>query len=676
MKLADAAHAVPTYLDVPALVAAGKACGAGAVLPGYGFVSEDSGAVAAFEGAGIVWAGPAAETVDVFGGKVGARIVAEKCGVPCVPGSGVVVGVEEAVAAAVEVGWPVLVKASAGGGGMGQAIARDEASLRRVFEGVVEMGERVFGSGMVYVERFVEEGRHVEVQVFGNGKGEVCVLGDRDCSVQRRRQKVLEEAPARLEDDVRKNMWDAARRLCATYCYRSAGTVEFLVDVRSGEWYFLEVNTRLQVEHGCTELCTGVDIARWMVLLAAGVDVLKEVREDAVVTRGCALESRVYAEVPARDYAPCPGKLSEMGWPKVGDDGDGGWVRVDSWAVKGSEVSSFYDPLLGKVLVWGRTRRVAVEGMRRALAHTVVRGVESNVPLLKQICDNEAFEEGIYTTSLLTTFAPRLPAIEVVSPGLQSSVQDWPGRLGYWNIGVSPSGAMDAYAMGLANAAVGNEVGGAALEMTVLGPTLKFGVRALVALTGAIMEAEVDDGKLVPWWTPFWVEAGSVLYLGRVAEKKETGGGGGGGKISYLAVGGGGLAAPKYLGSASTFPTGSFGGFTGGFLKAGDFLPLTWAQESSDSVSAVGKRGWPVGESLPTWLTPDYSGSDSFVVGAINGPHGSDDFLTPTSLDAIWTSSFTVHHAANRLGVRLIGPTPSWVRTDGGSAGLHPRYIG
>jgi urea carboxylase len=660
VALADAAVLVPGYTHVDALLAAAAAEACGAVLPGYGFVSESEAAVRAFEAAGVAWAGPTAGCIEMFGGKVRARRVAEAAGVPCVPGSGVVSCVDEAVAAAAAVGFPALLKASAGGGGMGQAVVRDARGVARLFDGVVKQAEALFGSGDVYVERYVERGRHVEVQVFGDGAGAVVALGDRDCSVQRRRQKVVEEGPApQLPGALRRALRDAAVRLCAAHRYRSAGTVEFFIDVDRGDWFFLEVNTRLQVEHGVTELVAGVDIVRWMVLLAGGV--VPEMT--AFRERGCAVEARVYAENPVRDYAPCPGRLSAMRWPAEGavEGGDGAVVRVDAWARTGTEVTGLYDPLLGKVLCWGRTRAIAVEGLRRALEATVVRGVETNVGLLLQVCGNAKFLRGDYTTGLLGEFAAESASVEVVAPGLQSSVQDWPGRVGYWDVGVSPSGAMDAYAMGMANALVGNGAGAAALEITVLGPTLRFHRRALVALTGAALEADVDDGRPVAWWTPFWVGAGAVLTLGGCA--------GAGGRMAYLAVRGG-FDAPKYLGSASTFPTGGFGGVTGAFLKAGDFLPLAAPPPRSSTASC-----WPVGTPLPAWLTPAYGPPAGTVVGAINGPHGSDDFLTPASLAEIWSEPYTVHHAANRLGVRLVGPTPKWARADGGSAGLHPSNL-
>lgn len=690
VKLADIAVALDegaTYTSIESLVRIAKTTKAGAVLPGYGFVSEKPEAARAFENNDVIWVGPGADVIDLFGLKHAARKAAEEAGVPTIPGSPLVSNVEDAVQAAEKAGFPVLVKASAGGGGMGQAIARSTRDVPRAFESVIGQGESLFGSTEVYVERYIENARHIEVQVFGDGNGKVIALGDRDCSVQRRRQKVIEEGPAPgMDEETTTKIRNAAVDLCSAHNYRSAGTVEFIFDVDTTEWYFLEVNTRLQVEHGVTELVSGVDIVSWMLRQAGGVAVLeKEESAKSVPELGWSIEGRLYAENPVKDFAPSPGILSEMVWPQEGvDEKTGSVTRVDSWAERGTTISSSYDPLLGKILVWGRTRATAIGAFRSALRKTTAHGVPTNLELLKQIAENDAFVSGVYTTSLLSTVNIKSSTVEVMSPGLQTSLQDYPGRVGYWDIGVSPSGAMDAYAMNVSNALVGNPLGACALEITVRGPTLKFHAPAIVALCGAPFEAEIDDGRPAPWWTPFRVGRGSILSIssaGKEANESsdDVSQGKAKGKICYLAVRGG-FDAPKYLGSSSTFPTGGFGGLTGGFLQAGDFLPLvpTAADSTPDDVVAGEEHGlssgWPLSEPAPDWVIPKYS-SEEWTVGALNGPHGSEDFLQASSLSEIWTAPYVVHHAANRLGVRLIGPTPKWTRTDGGSAGLHPSNL-
>jgi urea carboxylase len=673
------------YNDPAALVRAALLVGAGAVLPGYGFVSENADAAHAFEDAGVRWVGPTPDVIDLFGLKHTARRAAIAASVPTVPGSPLLTSVEDALEHADRIGFPALVKASAGGGGMGQAIVFSRDALPRAYESAITQGESLFKNAQVYMERYISHARHIEVQVFGNGKGDVMALGERDCSVQRRRQKVLEEGPAPdLDPLIRQQVRKAAEKLCAEHNYRSAGTVEFILDADTQEWYFLEVNTRLQVEHGVTELVSGVDIVEMMLLLAGGIVDVLDTLKPTFQERGCSIEARVYAENPVKNFDPCPGILSQMTWPDSGTDIDtGSIVRVDSWAERGTTVSANFDPLLGKVLVWGRTRTMAIEALVTALRSTVVRGVATNVELLLQIAKNPDFVAGKYTTSLLDTMQILSTTVEVITPGMQSSLQDYPGRVGFWNIGVSPSGPMDAYAMGMANALVGNSGDACALEMTVNGPTLKFHAPAIIALTGGHIRTELDDGMQIPWWTPVQVDVGSVLIIGEFSdyhfldeESPQNGPSSAtSGKCSYLAVRGG-FDAPKYLGSASTFPTGRFGGITGDFLKAGDFLPLAFdlrtAPPSEKKLSLW--PGWKIGGTLPKWLIPEYN-SRSWLVGALNGPHGSDDFLESESLTSFWKDPYTVHHAANRLGVRLIGPTPKWSRKDGGSAGLHPSNL-
>lgn len=669
--LSAATHTYPLpprgYTHVPSLLSAAKAFSATAVLPGYGFVSEDPGAAKAFTKAGVIWLGPSPDILSTFALKHSAREVAEKAGVPVVPGSGILTSVDEAVEAGNKIGWPVLLKASGGGGGMGQVVVAGEAEMKRKYAEVVRMSESLFGNGDVYGEKWVGGARHIEVQVFGDGDS-VVALGVRECSVQRRRQKVVEEGGVGIGSI--EGLSDAAVRLAKEVGYTSAGTVEFLVDVETGEWYFLEVNTRLQVEHAVTEMVTGVDIVEWMIRVGGGEKVLEGF--NGPQERGVAIQSRLYAENPIKDYVPCAGTLSEMKWPTEGQTAEGGRVRIDSWAQRGTVVPPDYDPLLGKVICWGPTRAHAIIEMKRALEQIVVRGFPCNVELLKQVMDHPDFLRGEYTTNLLQTFAYKTNAIEVIRPGLQTSLQDYPGRVGYWNIGVSPSGPMDAYAMGMANALVGNPIGTCAMEITMTGPSLMFHTDAIVALTGGCFVAELDDGKPVEYWTPFRVPSGSTLNIGQLAgvsaEQK-------GGKIAYLAIRGG-FDAPKYLGSSSTFPTGQFGGLTGSFLSTGDFLPI--GDGVFPDLDGAEDRGlefrWPIGKRLPDAFIPDYS-HGQWEVGALNGPHASEDFLKEESLQGIWTTEYEVHHATNRLGARLIGPAPKWTREDGGSAGLHPSNL-
>lgn len=608
-----------------------------------------------------------------FGKKHVARTLVDNVGVPVVPGSrGLIVDEEMLVEEVGRLGFPVVLKATAGGGGMGQVVCYGVQGAKNALVSCKKQGGGLFGDDGVFVERFVEHARHVEIQVFGDGQGNVVALSDRDCSVQRRRQKVMEEAPSpHVSAALRRKMVKAAVDLCESVKHENAGTVEFIVDAFTGEFFFLEVNCRLQVEHGVTELVCGVDIVEWMIRQAAGQNVLDHVdiqKHQTLPMYGHAFECRVYAENPLKGYRPSPGTLRQMVWPEAlvgGGSDEAGKVRIDTWARTGSVVSSSFDPLVGKVLVWHKTRKSAIQLLRKTLRHIRIRGVDSNLHLLRQVCNDDDFVRGQYTTALLETMDHTEPVVEVLSPGLQTSLQDYPGRVGYWNIGVSPSGAMDAYAMSVGNSMLGNDVGACAMEITVRGPVLKFHVATTIVLTGAKLFAELGDGKPVPWWTPMPVEQGAVLTLEGLDDEDvgDTHNPQSFGKISYLAVRGG-FDAPKYLGSTSTFPTGNFGGVHGRFIKSGDFLPL----EEDHYVEA---SSWS--KPLLRWLVPTYR--HHWTVGALNGPHGSSEFLQELTLAEIWETRYEVSHATNRLGVRLIGPTPKWTRTDGGSAGLHPSNL-
>ncbi|MET0790404.1 MAG: biotin carboxylase N-terminal domain-containing protein, partial [Polyangiaceae bacterium] len=334
------AAAAQSYLNRDAILKAALSTGAKAIFPGYGFLSENAQFAEAVEAEGIAFVGPTPEQMRRFGVKHTARELAEKLGVPLLSGTPLLADIDAAVAAAAGIGYPVMLKSTAGGGGIGMQVCRDAAKIREIFESVRSLAQKNFGEGGVFLERFVERARHIEVQLFGDGKGRVVALGERDCSAQRRHQKVVEETPApRLRPEVRKALLDSAVHIGSSVNYRSAGTVEFVYDDDREEFYFLEVNTRLQVEHGVTELVTGVDLVEWMIRLAAGESLpLHRVPEP----RGHAIEVRVYAEDPARGFKPSPGLLTEVVFP---DD-----VRVDSFVERGSEISGFYDPMIAKVM--------------------------------------------------------------------------------------------------------------------------------------------------------------------------------------------------------------------------------------------------------------------------------------------------------------------------------------
>jgi acetyl-CoA carboxylase biotin carboxylase subunit len=380
VRMAD--HAVDlggpkAYLDGAAILGAAREAGAEAVHPGYGFHAERAEFARAVEDAGLRFIGPKPEHIELMGDKAAAREAAAKAGVPVIPGSdGAVADVEAAVAAAEQ--YPVAVKAAAGGGGRGIRIAHDEEELRKAFAGAAREAGGAFGDDRLYVERFIESARHIEVQVFGGAH-----LGERECSLQRRRQKVVEEAPAATYDAG--DLCEAAAALAESIGYRGAGTLEFLVDDDSGDFFFIEMNTRIQVEHPVTELVTGVD------LIAA--QLTGELPDFS--PRGHALELRLTAEDPEKKFMPSPGTVSEVAWPA------GPWVRVDTWLQAGVEVPPFYDSLLAKLIVWGADRQQCISRMRRALREVRVEGIKTTAPLLARLLDEDWFARGDFHTTTL-----------------------------------------------------------------------------------------------------------------------------------------------------------------------------------------------------------------------------------------------------------------------------------
>ncbi len=637
-----AAPSAESYLRVDRILEAARATGAQAIHPGYGFLSENADFAEACAQAGIAFIGPTPEQMRSFGLKHTARELARANDVPLLPGSGLLDDVGHARAEALRIGYPVMLKSTAGGGGIGMQLCWSEDQLEDAFQSVARLARANFKEGGIYLEKYVEAARHIEVQVFGDGKGNVLALGERDCSVQRRNQKVIEETPAPgLTAVQRERLRDTAARLARAVAYRSAGTVEFVYDAGSGQFYFLEVNTRLQVEHGVTEQVTGVDLVEWMIRLADGS--LPSLETLRVEPAGHSIQVRLYAEDPAKNFQPAAGSLTEVAFP------DG--VRVDTWVERGSEIPPYYDPMVAKLIVTADTRGVAVSRLAQALDATRIAGIETNLDYLRQIVRDATFVEGRQTTRYLNAFRYMPQTIDVLEPGVQTSVQDYPGRLGHWDVGVPPSRPMDALSFRLANRLVGNPEAAAGLELTAAGPVLRFNCEAIIALCGARMPAELD-GKPLAYWTAHRVAAGSVLRLGPVQ---------GNGVRAYLAVQGG-LQVPDYLGSKSTFTLGRFGGHAGRTLRTGDVLHV--AAISAPEVTGL---------RLPRTLVPALE--DVWTIGVLYGPHGAPDFFTEEDIEVFFATEWEVHYNSSRTGVRLIGPRPQWARPDGGEAGLHPSNI-
>ncbi len=636
--------AAESYLVIGRILSAAKQTGAEAIHPGYGFLSENLEFARECSHQGVVFIGPRVEQMEAFALKHTARAIAQQCGVPLLPGTGILSGVADALERAEALGYPVMLKSSAGGGGIGMRVCFAPDELKDAYESVVRLSLNSFRDGSVYLEKFVACAKHVEAQIFGDGNGGVLVLGLRDCSAQRRHQKVIEETPVPgLDQSIERAILGSAEILGRAVNYASAGTVEFLYDINSGAYYFLEVNTRLQVEHGITEQVTGLDLVELMIREAA--QELAPIDSFHISPSGCSIEARVYAEDPVKNFQPAPGKLSQAMFP------DPEIARVETWVGNGTEITPFYDPMIAKIIVTGANRSDAVARLRVALDATSLYGTETNLRYLRAVAASQTFVAGAMTTSFLGSFDVGRRAIEVLDGGTQTTIQDYPGRLGYWHVGVPPSGPMDTLAFRLANRLLGNSEDAPAIEMTTLGATLRFDAPSVVALTGADMGARVD-GKPVPRLKAFSIESGSTLKLGAVRN---------GGARAYLAIAGG-IDVPRFLGSRATFMLGGFGGHAGRSLRAGDVVHFNPASETQGSALTLDED-----------LQPEYT--RQWEIGVLYGPHGEPEFFTPSDIEMIFTTDWRVHYQSDRTGVRLVGPKPEWARKDGGEAGLHPSNI-
>ena len=387
-----------SYLQIPAVLQAARSTGADAVHPGYGFFAENADFAAACREEKLLFIGPAPEAITRMGDKASAKRTMAKAGVPVVPGTdGLIEDPAEAAAAATLIGYPVIVKATAGGGGKGMRIAENEESLRHAIELAQKEAEAAFGNRGVYLEKYLPAPRHIEIQIMADQQGHVVHLGERDCSVQRRHQKLLEESPSpALGDSLREQMGRAAVLAAKAVKYCGAGTVEFLLD-RDGSFYFMEMNTRIQVEHPVTEMVTGMDLVSAQILAAAG-EPLPFSQAD-ISLRGCAIECRINAEDPARDFRPSPGRILQYHAP-------GGFgVRIDSAAFAGAQILPFYDSMIAKAIVWGKNREEAIRRMQRVLAEFVLDGVKTTIPFHQQLLADERFRRGECNTAFLEDFS-------------------------------------------------------------------------------------------------------------------------------------------------------------------------------------------------------------------------------------------------------------------------------
>ncbi|OHE95512.1 urea carboxylase [Colletotrichum orchidophilum] len=654
---ATALHGNDTYTDGDAILEICRRTGADAVFPGYGFLSENAEFADAVTTAGKVFIGPSSASIKAMGLKHEARGIAEVVKVPVIPGTSLIPSTNEAIEWAKKLGFPVMLKATGGGGGMGLQICYDVDDIPKAFAAVESRAGALFKNSGVFLEKYYPRSRHIEVQVFGNGE-DVVAFGERECSLQRRHQKVIEECPSPFVErtpGLREKMLQAAVKYASQLKYKSAGTVEFLVDDETADFFFLEMNTRLQVEHGITEMCHGVDLVHLMLHQAdyersgqLGIP-SQELRSlPQAKPNGAAIEVRVYAEVPLLDFAPSPGLLQHVSWPQ----GDG--IRIDTWVQSGQQITPLYDPLIAKIMVHSSHGRAdAQRKMLAALDQTALQGTQTNLHYLSQVLRSDGFTKGDTFTSLLSTFTAEVCAVQVLNPGIFTTIQDYPGRptIGH---GVPPGGPMDDLSSRAANILVGNDPRVEVLEIAMSGPELLFHKSAVVAVCGAQAPLSVD-GKDLPMWSRIIVMQGQKLKVGDVT---------GDGLRTYLAIKGGFPDVPLYLGSKSTAPELVFGGLQGRKLQINDILAL--APESAEWAAAATHF------SLPRKAVPDYKYSE---ICCLNGPYGSEDILTAEGMAAITNSKWTVSHNSSRSGIRLEGPRLKWARTSGGGGGSHPSNV-
>ena len=559
---------------------------------------------------------------------------------------------------------------------MGLATCGDAKEVREAFGMVKSRGETLFKDAGVFVERFYPNSHHIEVQVFGNGRGDAIHFGERECSIQRRHQKVIEECPSpfvtqhprkldpllsrrsfstsnQIPPDLREKLCSAAVRLAKSVNYASAGTIEFLVDDATGDFFFLEMNTRLQVEHPITELCYDVDLVSLMLqqadaeldgsaLSASHLSSL----QPSSPPNGAAIEARIYAENPARDFTPAPGTLQIVSFPSPPGS------RIDTWVHTGTVMSSHYDPLLAKAIFHSPTRAATLTGLHDLLATSRICGPPTNLSFLTAILSSQPFISGNTPTSLLSSISYTPPAIDVLSGGAYTLVEDYPGRPTMGR-GFPHAGPMDPLAFQIANLLVGNARGTVGLEITLNGPELLFLAPAVVSLCGAPMSFTLS-GKPVSMWTRVPISPGQKLSIGKTT---------GAGCRAYLAIFGGLPSIAEWFGSKSTSPGVKVGGQQGRPLAAGDLLSI---------VEDIPEQIWKTAVRLPDALIPRYG--HHWDIMAMSGPY-DEGYLLEEDVAMIYDTKWKVSHNAARGGIRLVGPKPKWARKDGGEGGAHPSNL-
>lgn len=458
----------------------------------------------------------------------------------------------------------------------------------------------------------------------GGGLGVAIVLGERDCSLQRHNQKIIEETPApNVSESTRQTIRTAAENLASHLEYKSAGTMKFIYDERADNFYFFKINARLQVEYSIAEMVTGLDLVELMILIAANKCVdLRNIERNIT---GVSMKARLYAKNPLKDFRPSPNQLTYIEFPK--------WTRVDIWIEKGTVISAEYDPTLAKIIVHGKNKDDALNKLLLALQETKVYDCITNLEYLKSIVSSQMFRGTKIFTNILNAYTNNSTTLEIITPGIHTSIQDYSGRYEYWRVGVPPSGPMDSYSFRLANRIVGNEDSAATIEITLIGPIIKFHFDTIIDITSSSVKCTINGHTPIKQFEPIQVHRGNTLSIGKLTSSCRA----------YLAIKGD-FDIPNYLRSKSTFTLGQFGGFNGRVFKASDII---FIKESTFIVNPI---------SIPNPIIPQIPGNGLWLIGTMCGPHESPDIFTEESIDAFFNEEWKAHYNSNRFGVRLIGP--------------------
>ncbi|KDR71879.1 hypothetical protein GALMADRAFT_74481 [Galerina marginata CBS 339.88] len=666
------------YLSASAIIAICKTHSVTLLHPGYGFLSENADFAEQVIQNGITWIGPQPNAIRLMGIKHEARQIALEAGVEVVPGSdGLIMNDEEALKLANRYGFPVMLKATAGGGGMGMAVCHDEDSLKKNLATTKGRSQALFHNDGVFLEKYYQNARHIEIQVFGNGLGDVVHMRERECSVQRRHQKVIEESPSPFcvaHPGLRERMCEVAVKLARSIKYGSAGTVEFLVDEDTSAFYFLEMNTRIQVEHPVTEeVHTGLDLVELMIKqgisehstqkgLAPTSPEMQQETYDALYesgrTHGMAysIEGRLYAENPYEGFVPSPGLLQYIDLEGL----KATWLRVDGWVDTGMTITPYFDPLLAKIIVTGKSRQEAISRFLYALDEIKVLGPQNNKEYLKSIAQSHQFSAGQVTTNFLDNFIVYPHAFKVLSSGIDMTVQDLPGRT--IKLGIPRSGPMDDLAFATGNILVGNPKSTEGLEIIVVpgvGCSLQFFVPTIIAVTGKEVTVKIDD-VASPMWSSLLVPPHGKVSIDAIPSPDPKG------FRVYLSIRGGFPDIPVYLGSKST--SMGLGGYQGRSLIKGDLVSLGKSSpEPGENLSVI----------IPKAFVPLYP--TRWVIYVLPGPQGDEGYITAKGIEKFYSTYWRVSPSSNRLGIRLEAPTAAdkiqWARESGGEGGSHPSNI-